>query len=115
MAIHSDFPGVKAEIIVGGQALKEYEDPNDTSHANTVTKYIEAVSGAYFYAQVYIDPDVLPKDISVRMALDGKWFVLSHFRVSIERQEVKLHRVWKMIEKSWLVSEICFSELSVSK
>jgi hypothetical protein len=115
MAIHSDYPGVKAEVIVGGQAVKEYDDPNDTSQANTVTKYIEAVSGAYFYAQVQIDPGILSKDTSASMALDGKWSVRSLFRLGSEKKEAKLHRVWKKINNRWLVSEVCFSELSVSK
>jgi hypothetical protein len=91
MAIHSDFPGAKAEIVVSSQALKECENPNDTSQVNTVTKYIKAVSGAYFYAQVHIDPDILLRDISARMAPDGKWSIRSLFRVSSEQQEVRLH------------------------
>jgi hypothetical protein len=63
------------------------------SQVNTVTKYIKAVSGTYFYAQVHIDPDILPRDISARMAPDGKWSIRSLFRVSSEQQEVRLHRV----------------------
>jgi len=49
MAILPGFPGVSVEIHVGGNTLKEYDDSNeDEPTPTTVTKYIEAKTGAKF-------------------------------------------------------------------
>jgi hypothetical protein len=50
MVALDDYPGITVEIIVGGQALTEYLDP-DPSDTN-VTRYVEATSGACFEVKV---------------------------------------------------------------
>jgi hypothetical protein len=46
MAIHSEYPGLKAEIVIAGEALEEYDDDGEPQ-PKTTTKYIEARSGEH--------------------------------------------------------------------
>jgi hypothetical protein len=48
MAIHTDYPGLKVEIVVNGQPLPEHDPETNTADSNVVTKYVEAESGAEF-------------------------------------------------------------------
>ncbi|KAF2127283.1 hypothetical protein P153DRAFT_295534 [Dothidotthia symphoricarpi CBS 119687] len=48
MAVLDDCPGLKAEIIVYAQPLEEYVDEDEEDPPKTVTKYVEAQSGAEF-------------------------------------------------------------------
>lgn len=49
----------EAQVVVNGTPAHEYDDDeNPTPHdAKSVTKYVEAVSGAFFEFKVNIDPD----------------------------------------------------------
>lgn len=47
MAIHPDFPGLVAEVVVDGKPLREYDDDGQAA-PKTVTKYVEVVSDANF-------------------------------------------------------------------
>jgi hypothetical protein len=52
MAVLDAYPGIKVQIVVNGAPLQEYDDDDDESATpNTVTKYVEAVSGAEFQIQ----------------------------------------------------------------
>lgn len=52
MAILAGVPGLKVEILVNGEPLREYDEDRDEddepSEPNTITKYVEVVSGAEF-------------------------------------------------------------------
>jgi hypothetical protein len=51
-------PGLNVEVIVDGQSLQEYDEIDEGPVApNTVTKYIEARSNAYFAVRVRINDD----------------------------------------------------------
>jgi hypothetical protein len=45
MAIHKDYTGMTAEVMVNDEALEEYTDFEAAGAPNEVTKYIEAQSG----------------------------------------------------------------------
>jgi hypothetical protein len=47
MAIHSDYPGLQAEVVVGSESLKEYDDDGE-SQPKVTTKYVEVNSDAHF-------------------------------------------------------------------
>jgi hypothetical protein len=55
MAIHPDHPGLKAEVIVNGSALAEFDDNESLEH-NTTTRYVEAVAGEHFGIRIVIPP-----------------------------------------------------------
>ena len=75
MVIPPSCPGLNVEILVDGQALQEYDDIDEGPVApNTITKYIEAISNAYFAVRVKINRDFpFPaSDIGLRITLDEK-------------------------------------------
>jgi hypothetical protein len=45
MVIHPDYPGLIAEVVVNGHALRGYDDDGQ-AQMNTATKYDELVSDA---------------------------------------------------------------------
>lgn len=72
MAILPDQPGLKVEIYVNGSPLKEYDDDGDLK-PKTVTKYIEAVSGAQFKIKYsFHEPFPSKHDITAKVWVDGK-------------------------------------------
>ncbi|THY27019.1 hypothetical protein D6D00_05256 [Aureobasidium pullulans] len=48
MAILDSLPGVEITVVVDGEDLHEYQDTDMEDEENTVTKYVEAVTGANF-------------------------------------------------------------------
>ncbi|RMY79831.1 hypothetical protein D0864_08916 [Hortaea werneckii] len=84
MAIHPNVPGLTVSIDVAGQDLSEY-DGDDAQHAssNTVTKYIEAVSGAEFAISYRIDTNVFEYSDHAIVAFSG---LREHIRHHIERR-----------------------------
>jgi hypothetical protein len=50
MAIHPDFPGLKAEVIVNGAPLKEYDD-DEKPQPKMLTKYVEVSSNDCFWVE----------------------------------------------------------------
>jgi hypothetical protein len=115
MAIHSDSLGVRAEVMVDGQALREYEDPSDTSRALTVTRYIEATTGADFWVKVAIEAHVLSRHISVDLKIDGKKVRSLCWRPSKEDITVRIRQAKERIGKTAFYSDMRFSELSIGK
>ncbi|KAF2651343.1 hypothetical protein K491DRAFT_719903 [Lophiostoma macrostomum CBS 122681] len=72
MAILSDVPGLRVEVHVAGSALKEYDD-DETPPPKTVTKYIEAVSGAEFVIKYFFDrPFPTTYGVEAQIYVDGK-------------------------------------------
>jgi hypothetical protein len=60
MAIFHNVPGLKAEVLVDGEPLPEYDDDDDDDNAEpgTVTKYIEAISDKEFILEYALGMDV---------------------------------------------------------
>lgn len=71
MAILPDCPGLKVEVLVNGEALKEFGD-DETPPPKTIVRYIEAVSDAQFGIQYECTPP-FPSTYGVkaRLQLDG--------------------------------------------
>jgi hypothetical protein len=67
MAIFHDVLGLKAEVLVNGEPLTEYDD--DSAELNTITKYIEAKSDKEFVLNYAFDMDV-PSDQGVEVTIE---------------------------------------------
>ena len=71
MAVIPDLPGVEANIVVDGETLKEYND-DIPSPPKTISKYIEAKSGAVFEIEFkYTPPFSNKRAVSMIVAVDG--------------------------------------------
>lgn len=69
MAIHPAYPGLEVEILVDGAALPEYVDSEVVDDEETVTRYVEASSGAAFAVRCSL-PKTLFTAHSVLLAID---------------------------------------------
>lgn len=48
MAVLDGCPNIKVHVVSNGTSLKEYDDDDEIQAPNTITKYVEVVSGAEF-------------------------------------------------------------------
>lgn len=70
MAICDDHPGLRAEILVDGQPLQEYDD--EEGAPDTISKYVEATSGKEFAVRViFCQPFTTQHGVQVRLSVDG--------------------------------------------
>jgi hypothetical protein len=75
MAVHPFLPGLTVEIIVNDAPLPEYDDDTDAGDSSTtVTKYVEATSGANFAIKVsFTEEFPFPMgDMRAMISLDGQ-------------------------------------------
>ena len=72
MAITNAYPRIKAEIVVNGVALEEYEDDEVAATPAAVTKYVEVTSGADFAVRVQITPAFTGRSMLFDVYVDGK-------------------------------------------
>tara|TARA_R110002003_G_scaffold52_6_gene4370 strand:+ start:11107 stop:11484 length:378 start_codon:yes stop_codon:yes gene_type:complete len=68
MAIHPDYPGLHAEVVVGSESLKEYDDDGE-SQPKVITKYVEVNLDAHFGVR-YTIPRGLSGNFGVRTNLN---------------------------------------------
>lgn len=72
MAILRDF---EVQMVVDGVTANEYEDDDETTPAPyTITKYVEAISGARFGVQFALNPNyefTLEDCVTIRVRVDG--------------------------------------------
>lgn len=117
MAILHDCPGLKVEIIVKGEPLREWDDDEEAS-PRAVTKYIEAQSGANF-ALKWRFSSPFPDDHGVRAVLK----VDNDHRRKIDTEARELHRpegFYKdgrrfLKDGQWYKGDYGFTALSVGK
>jgi len=73
MAIVRFFPGLKVEILVGGEPLPEYMCDDDIQTGSVATTYIEAQSGRPFKVKVtYSEPFSTANAVSMLIFCNGK-------------------------------------------
>ncbi|KAJ4311792.1 hypothetical protein N0V94_007773 [Neodidymelliopsis sp. IMI 364377] len=72
MAILPTSPGIKISIVCNGAILQEYNDDDDEPEPETVTKYIESISGAEFGIRWDITSPWPPYTILFEYFLDQK-------------------------------------------
>lgn len=85
MAISNETPGLRAEILVDGRPLPEYED--DEAELNTVTTYIEASSDKEFALRWdFAHPFPEQYGVEMRVSIDG-----ADYRINIKEAD-KLYK-----------------------
>lgn len=73
MGIHPDYPGLTAVVLVNGGVAEEYAYDEAEPSRETVTKFVEAISGASL-AIKYVVPAAFFTNLSVNYTLqiDGE-------------------------------------------
>ncbi|KAJ8111165.1 hypothetical protein OPT61_g6169 [Boeremia exigua] len=72
MAVLPSRPGIKMSIVCDGAALQEYDDNDEEPQPNSVSKYIEAISGAEFAIRGELTPPWQPSTVLLYYYLDQK-------------------------------------------
>lgn len=107
MAIIPGFPGLRAEIIAGGNACCEYSESGDANEdtATSVTRYIEAKDGENFKIVIEFLSDFKYRDFDIMavVTVDGQvvqkpiWLkkCFPHYKRTIEGVEADKGSGWK--------------------
>ncbi|KAJ8118645.1 hypothetical protein OPT61_g396 [Boeremia exigua] len=73
MAVHKDHPGLSVEVIVNGEALREYDDKEHELEPKTIAKYIEVQPGTDFAIRSFVPKDFeSDMDTSQHIQIDGQ-------------------------------------------
>jgi hypothetical protein len=104
---------IEAQIVVGGVALREWEDEDDAGGEGEVVRYVEAVSGATFVIR-YTFNERPKHDVLIDIELDGKWVAgkyswLDSFRTGYKQCEVA--GVNSNETGRWMLAKFSFSDL----
>lgn len=116
MAILSEYPGLDVAVVVHDQRLQEYDDDDEPS-PTTVTKYIEAQSGANFaIATSFKPPFPTHYDVMAKLYIDGKRMSKWHCRREqlFDREYKKDNICWQQ-HGEWFKQKFCFAELNIGK
>ncbi|KAI6867216.1 hypothetical protein KC338_g3268 [Hortaea werneckii] len=121
MAIHPKVPGLTVSIDVAGQLLPEYDGGDAQEVANnTVTKYIEAVSGAEFAITFRFDNNLFPfanHAIAASVFCDGNGASRKLFAPNMTVSDVR-HFIRDHVEERRNGDAVCralmFSDLETS-
>ena len=121
MAVLPDCPGLKVEVVVDRESLKEYDDNEgqqpEGSRSKSITKYIEAVSGAQFAIRSTFAKSFSKKyDVEISISVDGHEIDREHF----ERKFLSLYTFENSVCTRWINgqemrSTLQFSELAQGK
>lgn len=119
MAITKAHPSIKVEVISQGAPLREYDDDEGETSSATVTKYIEAQSGADFAVHFELQRPFPVHPVKLKLYLDGRPTdsrIVSS--VQYAKTESKLSRTLdsvssKVAEGQRVVQRHCFSKLTV--
>jgi hypothetical protein len=112
-------PGVQVTVECRGDSLPEYDNDEEEAHNNSLTKYIEAKSGAEFTIRLQLHPPYPVHAIYLKLSLDGKYVAN---RIVDESAYAKaksgLRRDFgsvtsKIAEGQCIKQKFCFSELQV--
>lgn len=119
MAILSGVRGLNVQIRVNGRALKEYDGDEENRDPKTVTKYIEATSGAQFDVHFTFGKRFPHKQHSIvyEVALDG----ITASRRVVDGSDIRSHRpyctssdgVHTLCEGCWTKQKFSFSQLAI--
>jgi hypothetical protein len=116
MAITNITPFIKVDILVNDVVLETYEDDEDRKDENTVSKYIEAISGADFAIRYRLDkkPDY---DMVIEFFLDGK-HVAGRYALLKDFLDGSLQGIAygarAIVAGAWMLSKFAFSDIKTS-
>lgn len=115
MAIDTNYPGLEVAVTVNDSPLQEYDDGDEDSAPNTVTKYIEAQSGAEFAVTAkFKHPFPTHHDVKMCLVIDGKYlngWVQSWnglYGLVLKGDRTK----WQQ-NGQWVEQKFCFAELNM--
>ena len=116
MAVHPEHPGLEVRFYIKGFRAKEYDD-DKPALPNTVTKYVEAISGARFKIKhTFTNPFPSIYGIKKVYYLDGK---LVDSSVSLPSNLfIKAHTcsgAYSRISRQSFNQKFCFSPLATGK
>lgn len=118
MVILPACPGLKVEVAVAGQALKEHDDNYETNaKPKTVTKYVEAVSGANFEIAISFEKP-FPDKHAVRaiVYVDGEDVARPIIRESaLLKRTRKIQGATLRVEGKRVLRKFRFSKLNVGE
>ena len=96
MAVLPEVPGLKVEVCVDGSPLQEYDD-DEPAQANTVTKYIEAVSDANFCIKYAADHSYLSTHgVEAEVHIDGRYMTAHLHNLTSFKQPKGFERTGKL-------------------
>ena len=106
---------LQVSVAVNDKDLPEYDDDEAEQLPNTVTKYVEAVSGATF--QVHVSSEKKSAryggtSLSFKVELDGEGISKQHLRGRKTKSEIKGIR--KLIDGQWTLERSRFSDIDIS-
>jgi hypothetical protein len=119
MAIAKEHPRIQVEVVCEGEPLREYDNDDEETAPDQVTKYIEAKSGAEFAVRLELKRPYPDHPLYIRLYLDGE--VVGN-RIIGDLQYGKgsngLTRTFdsitsKIAEGQCMVQKYCFCELQI--
>jgi hypothetical protein len=116
MAVTKAYPRIKVGVQVDEVVVQEHEDDDEKSTDDTVTKYVEAKSGADFALSFQVTPPWPKQSILFQIHLDGKYA-----RGTFAQQRDWIGTSCKFIiggsasskNGQWYQQNFCFSDLSI--
>jgi hypothetical protein len=133
MVHHGDLPGLEVIVKIGGSPAVEYEDEEESEvapgpsgvhqAARTVSKYIEAVTGAEFSIQLSFSR-IFKWDspvIEVWLTVDGTWisgaiiYPQPNAEVTKEIEGIHQPPVAGSRAREWTLKKLQFAQIEISK
>jgi hypothetical protein len=116
MVTNPKYPGLEVAITVDNQPLREYDDDNhEDPTSNTITKYVEAKTGASFAVTVNFKPSFsAAHGVLIRISVDGEPLFRWHLaRKSLSSRSLKGDCIRWQENGKWVEQKLCFSELNI--
>ncbi|KAH7085198.1 hypothetical protein BKA63DRAFT_597881 [Paraphoma chrysanthemicola] len=115
MAVHPDYPDLEVNVTVNGKPLEEYVNSDETDDPKTITRYIEAVSGAEFALELaFRDKFPTKHDVGYEIEIDGNEVESSYCRKdSLPKVEV-IKGTDYLVDSKWFLQHFAFSELRIT-
>ncbi|KAI2485391.1 hypothetical protein Ptr902_04331 [Pyrenophora tritici-repentis] len=113
MAITEAHPGIKVDIHVGGVPLTEYDDDDEQAQTSekTVTKYIEATSGAEFAVNCEVTRPLPKHSLLVDVFLDGQRKRGTYMDKPGITSRISIEGCNYTERQRWFLQKFCFSGL----
>lgn len=118
MAILPFCPGLTVEIVANGTPLPEYDDDSDRpTLPDTLTKYVEATSGAEFAIRMSFQaPFTSAMDVRFWVFVDGKHITSSYAsKIHLFNNDTLVSDVRARSGTNWVARKLRFAQLKLGK
>jgi hypothetical protein len=117
MAVLTDQPGLKVEIVVDDVALREYEDDSEPTTGSNTTNYIESKTDKNYVIRVTFLPKFPRINVGINITVDGtvvrKWYIADNDLFNPSVHEIGSAR--RSFGATRVRSTLKFAKLDVSK